>query len=312
MRKSWAPSRARSSRSRPAGRVGRLRPAWSRPTGRTSSPVVTPSASDSAKPVIAVSGVRSSCDTDSRKSRCRPSLVLQSSGQRVERVGDFGYLGRPLRRPAARRGRRRPDRAPPRRRAAAAGPTAGRAALPPPRQQRGRPAGPASCAREPVRPGQWFRIGAGPGRSRHRWPACGTPRARFPRRCGPAKGTVGRCGVIQGRCLSGQRVATDHVTGAVYPHDLDALPAQLLVDAGRHGARTRSAGPLLVPAMASACLARARCASSSAAPRTKPYDTSPAISTATAATAVVTSAIREASVGRVTAPRPNSRPHVLS
>ena len=50
-----------------------------RPAGATSAPVTTPSANDSAKPRIAVSGVRSSCDTDSRNSRCLPSLRASAS-----------------------------------------------------------------------------------------------------------------------------------------------------------------------------------------------------------------------------------------
>ena len=58
---------------------------------------ITPSDSASAYPLIVVSGVRSSCEMDSRKSRCRPSLVVERRGQVVERVRQLLDLGRRLR-----------------------------------------------------------------------------------------------------------------------------------------------------------------------------------------------------------------------
>ena len=86
--------------------------------GAPSAPT-TPSASASAYPRMVDSGVRSSCETDSRKSRSRPSLTCSAAGELVERGGQFGRLGRSASdqpdRPVAGgqmagRGRRPPDR----------------------------------------------------------------------------------------------------------------------------------------------------------------------------------------------------------
>ena len=95
-------SRSAISRSSRSASASMVCPAFGAPSAPT-----TPSASASAYPRMVVSGVRSSCETDSRNSRCRPSLVWQGGGEVVERGGQLGRLGRRRCRPAGSTGRRR-------------------------------------------------------------------------------------------------------------------------------------------------------------------------------------------------------------
>ena len=128
---------------RSAGPGGRPRPAWWRRPSARRRRSTTPSASASAYPRMVDSGVRSSCETDSRNSRSRPSLVCNAAPSWLSAVGQLGGLGRAGGRRGAPSGPRR--RAGRRRRAACRIGRAMKRASSAPGQRRRR-AGPASSA----------------------------------------------------------------------------------------------------------------------------------------------------------------------
>ena len=286
-----------------SARLGRAR---SRPTGRTSAPVVTPSASDSANPVIAVSGVRSSWDTESRNSRCRPSLVASAADSRVDRVGHLGYLGRALRRQPDVRGGRGPGRGRLPRPGAAVGPAGGPAACRRPRRPRGRPAARARSGRLPAgrswrRTARWASTMPPPvvGRASTSGRVPPTSRvsdsdrppttaarsapvsARAARPVGRAAGGPRRPRVMNAKSIpSAVQLAAGDAAGS--PPGLPEAPVRVAASAAASASVGQPCGgrPRRRPV------------------RTRPSETRPATSTATAATAVVTRAIRAASVPR--------------
>ena len=107
MRKSWAPSRARSSRSLTSRSSRCASPSTVRATGCTSGAGGDPVGQRLGEP--GDRGQRGAqLVADRQQELPLPALAgRQRRGQRVERVGDLGDLGRSLRRRPGRRGRRR-------------------------------------------------------------------------------------------------------------------------------------------------------------------------------------------------------------
>ena len=168
------------------------------PTRAVSSGGTTPLARDSAYPLMPVSGVRRSCDTESRKSRWRPSERVSELGQGVEGARDLGHLGRPLDRDsdvaaAGREGVRGIGRA-----AQGAGEAPGHGGADRDRDRRGDGEGEQDATHEPV--GVCRRVGTPlheDDATRHRWAdprraRCHRRSRRVPtpiaRRAGPAAG----------------------------------------------------------------------------------------------------------------------------
>ena len=93
IRKSSACSRARASRSPTYPSSRSASPTRIAPTSRASSGGTVPSASPSAYPRTAVSGVRSSWETESRNRRWRSSLVVSAASSWPSALRHVGHLG---------------------------------------------------------------------------------------------------------------------------------------------------------------------------------------------------------------------------